>query len=200
MFRRVYGSSPASLLYRFRDQFEEDGNGGYIYRRWRQGPPIPVTAEERTNFVNRYTRNFIILYGLGCTGGVTFFMLYMSSWRPTDVFPSTDPRFWIGMALSTLPFLIMLQWVGYAPARALKTRPSIGPELSPDEIRAEKFRNLSYGYLLGIALVGAGSYVYIEKGDWGRQWLFVPILGVLFPALQAFRKWRAESRVRDIRG
>lgn len=194
MFRRVYGAGAVSIYYRFRDQFEDDGNGGFIYRLWRRGRPISVTADERTKFVNRYTRGLIVLYGLALTGGVTFFAFYWQFLHPANVLPSPDPRLWIGFIFSTLPFFLILQWIGYAPARALKSRPSIGPEPSRAEVQADKFSRITYGNLALTALAGASSYIYIAHGHWDRRWIFVPPLVVLVAAVQAFRKWRFESR------
>ena len=194
MFRRVYGAGPLSIFYRFHDQFEEDGKGGYIYRLWRRGRPIAVTAEERRTFINSYTRNLIVLYGLAITAGITFFAFYLHSWYAANELPSQDPRFWVGLILSNLPFLILLEWVGYAPARALKSRPSIGPEPTTAQVQADRFNRLTYGHFALIAFVSGGSYIYIQKGDWDRHWLFVPILGVLLPAIQAFRKFCFELR------
>lgn len=193
-------STPRGFIDRFENQFESDGHGAYIYRLRGKGRPIPVGRDERRRFIRQYASRIFLVWGAMLIGLMLFFLAFY--WKivttPSAVLPSTmifsDPFFYAGVIIIGLPATTLIYWLGEAPARALKDRTPLGPEPTRDEKRAIALRKLSYGRLAAIALVGGGSYQYIAHDHWDRRWIFVPILLVAAPAVQAFRKWRVESR------
>jgi len=189
--------TPLALIRNFESQFEEDGNGGYVYRLRGKGRPIPVGAAERRRFIDQYAWRIFLIWGAMLIALMLFFLTFY--WRvvtTSKVLPSSvifsDPFFYEGFILIGLPATTLMYWLGEAPARALRDRASIGPEPTAEEKRAIAFRNKSYGNLALIALVGGASYEYIADGHWDPRWIVVPVAVVLVAAVQAFRKWRFE--------
>ena len=191
--------TPLGLISRFEDQFEADGRGGYIYRLNGNGRPIPVGRDERVRFIGQYASRIVLVWGAMMVALMLFFLtFYWKVVTTSKVLPSSvifsDPFFYEGIILIGLPATTLIYWLGEAPARALKDRAALGPEPSRDEKRAIRFGKLSYRQLALLALVGGSSYEYIAHDNWDRRWVFVPVLAVAVPAVQAFRKWRFESR------
>jgi hypothetical protein len=196
-------TGPLGLIRIFEAQFEEDGTGGYLYRRNAREKPIPVGADERRRFIDRYAARIFPLWGgMLCAALGAFFYFYWPVIRSSTHSPSvifSDPYFYAGSAAIILPTYALMRWLQGAPARALKNRDPVGQERTGDEMRALRFRSMSYPQLALIALVGGGSYTYITDGHWDRRWMFVPPLVVLVTAVQAFRKWRFERLHPELR-
>jgi hypothetical protein len=189
----------------FERQFEDDGDGAYVYRLRGKGRPIRVSREERGRFVSQYGWRVLAIEVAMWAALLTFFFKFY--WRivlTSKVLPSkvifSDPFFYAGMVLIVLPAATLLYWVAEAPARALSDRPGLGPEPTRDEKRAIGFRQFGYGQLALVAMIGAASYKYLADGDWDRHWIFMPPLVVSVAAMQAFRKWRFERRHPELMG
>jgi hypothetical protein len=181
----------------FEAQFEANGDSGYLYRQNQKGEPIPVTAEERGQFIRQFSRRIgMIMAGL-VLGLLVFWGLLI--WR-TIANGQDLPRMVMnaGTVVIAAVAVALMYWVRSAPARALEGRASIGRERSREEMRAIFFRRVSYGQLAGAG--GAGIIIVATRAanenlfvGWHRAWLLLGAGLVLLSAVQAFRKWRFES-------
>ena len=198
-------SSPARLVSKFESQFEEDGNGGYVYRLRGKGRPIPVGAVERRHFVAQYAFRVFLIWGAMFAAFSLFVLTFY--WKvittAANVLPSSvifsDPFFYEGLILTVLPASTLMFWLGEAPARALRDRASIGPEPTHDQKQAIAFRKTSYFYLAFLAMIGGASALNIAGRALDPRWMVVPALIVLVATVQIFRKWRFERRHPELR-
>ena len=201
-------SSPVRLARSFESQFEEDGNGGYVYRLRGSGRPIPVGAGERRRFIEQYASRMLILW---VTMAAAFHLFMLTFYwgvmtTPSKVLPSEvifrDPFLYEGLILIVLPVSTLMYWLGEAPARALKDRASIGPEPTRDEKRAIAFRKITYVRLALVAMlslywpIASPRHNFLQHRD--DPWNLVSALVVLVVIAQGFRKWRFERRHPDI--
>jgi hypothetical protein len=193
----------------FESQFEEDGNGGYIYRLRGKGRPIPVGAGERRRFIDQYASRMFVIWAAMFAAFNFFFLTFY--WKvvttPAKVLPSSvifsDPLFYEGLILIVLPASTLMFWLGEAPARALKNRASIGPEPTREEKRALVFRKISYGRLTLIAVLALYWPIASPQHNYLRHredpWNLISALVLLVLVAHAFRKWRFERRHPEFR-
>ena len=180
----------------FADQFEKYGNG-FVYRRSQKGEAIPVSAEEREQFIDEFNRNIRRGYWILVAATVLILgaTIFFSVLRNVDL---SEGVIVVSVLAAMIPSLAYNRWLWTAPARALAGRTPVARERSSEEVRRLRFQRITYGQLAGAAFAGA-AMPFIAGGrhdifsGWNRLWLIVGGGLALFAAVQAFRKWRVEQ-------
>lgn len=180
----------------FADQFEQDASG-FVYRRSRKGEAIRVSAEERQQFIEGFSRDLTrAMFVMAATMAlVVGGMLVLGTGRGWDV---PEAAVVAGIVAATIPYFAYYWWAWGAPSRALQGRTPIARERSREEVRELTFRRMTYGNLAtaaagGIALPLIGSRGHGLLTGWGRLWIVGGAALVLFVGVQAFRKWRFDQ-------
>jgi hypothetical protein len=121
-----------SLSPPFAAQFDRDGDG-YIYRRAYTGAAIPVSADERDEFVRAFNR-VIVGLGLGLLASVISLIVLTIRFAFGH---GAQPFFWIvgGTSVVTIAGSLGFLFAWRAPDRALEGRDSVAPPLSRAEAR-----------------------------------------------------------------
>jgi hypothetical protein len=183
---------------RFERQFEATDHGVYLYRCYCKGAAIPVTPGERDAFTEQYTvRLYVILSVMVLTPMILLGALVMRT--GTRSMGQVPPgQIFAGMVAISIVATGWMEWVFRAPARELRGRAPIGQARSKDEMRAIYFKNISYGKILAIALLGlsaplARRNLWPENVAWHRWSWAIAIVVVLGATIVAVRKWRFES-------
>jgi hypothetical protein len=197
----AFNNSWQRLRENFAEQFEPIGENRYLYRRNQKGEPVPVSAEERTRFIDQYNRNIrYVMWGM--MSALFAFIGLILWWTVASRSGSPDVALYTGFGAITFVGIAMLYRVRGAPARELDGRASIGRERSRDEMRAIFFKKISYRQLAGAAAVGV--FLVISRAakedvfsGWHRLWLGFGAGLLLLAGVQAFRKWRFESENGD---
>ena len=104
--------------------------------------------------------------------------------------------------LSGVIFMPLFYWIAGAPARELRGRAPVGPARTKDEMRAIYLKNISYGKILAIALLGlstplARRNLWPENVAWHRWSWAIAIAILLVATVVAVRKFRFESAHRN---
>ena len=194
--------TPFGMIANFERQFDQEGPDRYLFRQGGSGAPIQVSERERIRFINQFTSKVFLLFALQLTA-IGALLLYFV-WNAYRTNPSTlpsevifsNPLFYVGLAAIGVPSALLYRWFWNTPSRALEGRAAVGAALTPKEHRAASFRQVTYGHLLLVAVIGVGTFGYIRDGYWGRRWVFVSVLLVVVPIVQAVRKWLAERQAR----
>ncbi|GAA4780856.1 hypothetical protein GCM10023219_31210 [Stakelama sediminis] len=193
MFTNRYA---ARSIKAFEAQFEEHGSG-YIYRKGSKGPPIPVSGQERDQFVETFKRHqrYAMLSIIPATI-LLIFALVLSNTDPDSTAGNIELFGGIGLILA-LYFLYFLHcW--NAPAQALERRAAIGPALNREEVRRKAFSKLTYRQLATASVMGVAGVFHssFNGGNFHRPaigWILMGGLVVIFAGIQAVRKWRFDA-------
>ena len=132
----------------FSNQFEADGDG-YLYRKFRKGAPMRVTARERDDFVAVFERDYPRAY-LAMIVGMVLVMLGMVAIAVAIERDLSEPVIYAAVGGLAAIFLIVHYRIWNAPARALARRPAVGQERSRSETRAIMLAETSYFYYFGL--------------------------------------------------
>lgn len=169
---------------------------GYIYRRGRRGPAIPVTRIERDRFVAVFDRDVVrwawsvVLATIVIVGGLAIFPASL----PTPLHGHE------GGAATTLLFVFFMLawwWIRNAPARALGRRAQIDQGVSGADFRRASLVAMSWSIPLVAALFQIALIMRValfEPDPFGReQWGYyaVAAVGLTGMAAIAWLKWRA---------
>ncbi|CAN5452713.1 hypothetical protein BH10PSE1_BH10PSE1_07040 [soil metagenome] len=194
----IHTGSSERLKASFARQFEQDGQG-FLYRKDETGPAIRINAEEQADFISGYSRalklaGWAMLATIVLGGFATGF--YEGAF-------GADRKIWgvTGMAVLLLAFVLFTLWARRAPDRALRYRVPVAPGLSKDERKRLAFAKISYGALaIGLLAVPFMLWNAARAWDilhgWGRLWIAGGAALFALIAVQAFRKWRFESKDR----
>ena len=182
----------------FEAQFEPLDDGRFLYRRNQRGEPVPVSAQERDDFVRQYVRSIRFVLA-GMTGALLLFtavLIWVSVAAGSDL---PEVPMYVGLIAITAVAVGLMYWMKGAPARSLQGRRSIGRERSREEMRAIHFQKIGYGRLAGAAALGALLIVTRSaREDTFSGWHVIwPILGgflMLLAGVQAVRKWLFENQ------
>lgn len=186
----------------FEAQFEPAGDGTYLYRKNRRAPPIPVTRHERDRFVDQYVFGMRFVIAGMMAAGLGFLTLALWWMSKTGAHPPTIAIYGILTVLSGVIFMPLFYWIAGAPARELRGRAPVGPARTKDEMRAIYFKNISYGKIVAIALLGlstplARRNLWPENVAWHRWSWAIAIAILLVATVVAVRKFRFESAHRN---
>ena len=188
-------SNLSPLLESFGNQFERTADGRYVYRQSQKGPPIPVSADERERFTQRYLEALRFTYWgmmavvLAFVGGVIWWTI-STHVNPTVILVG-------GLIAILVGFVWLSTWVRAAPARELSRRTPVGVARTREEMRELTLHRISYSQLASVVVMAVLLLARIAwKEDifsgWNRLWLVFAAGMVLLAAIQAFRKWRFE--------
>jgi hypothetical protein len=180
-----------NLQQMFLDQFEEM-EGRLVYRRYRKGAPIPVSAEERDRFVAEYRRRMRYLtWGFGALVAVWILVLSLFLMEREQDLPM-----WLMMAqLAPLlaVFVLVQRWVWDSPMRGLAGRLPVGGERSRAELKRIAMQQLTWPRIAGIALTALFPLIYIDRsrpllsGD-NLFWMVLMVLVIGAAGIAAVRK------------
>jgi hypothetical protein len=191
------GSSVQQMRESFEAQFEASGNGKYIYRRGQKGEAIPVTAEERDRFIQRYVRRIWLILGgmmavLAAFWGAVFWWMVG---RGNDL---PNSAMYVGTGVIAVVSIALMYWIRGAPARELEGRTPVSAERSSEEMRGFYLNKTTYGQLAAVAGFGAfliGMPFLRESDPYSLRWL--DLIGgaglILFAGIRALQKWRYDS-------
>ena len=196
------GSNDWRMRQAFEGQFEPAGDGTFLYRKNRRAPPIPVTRHERDRFVDQYVLGMRFVTGGMIAAGLGFLTLALWWMSKTGARPPTIEIYGVLALLSSAIFMPLFYWIAGAPARELRGRAPVGRARTKDEMRAIYFRNMSYGKIAAIALLGLSAPIarrnlWPENVAWHRWSWAIAVVVVLVAAVVAVRKWRFESAHSD---
>ena len=180
----------------FADQFEAEGDG-FVYRKSQKGPAIRVSTAERERFIADYDRRqrhstWVIIVGL------SLLVLAFAIWSVVAEAELSDPVMYLAISSVAAMSIGYMLWSWGAPARELQRRTPVAGERSRDEMKRRMLAKLSYRQLASTALLAVVACWSLAAksgfAGWGRLWLGLAGLTVVFTAISAFRKWRFDQR------
>ena len=132
----------------FAEQFEADGDA-YLYRRFRKGAPVRVSARERDDFVANFERSYKRAY---LTMIIGLFVLAIGMIAITVAIGHELAKnvVYATIALWAAAFMLVHLRIWNAPARALERRPAVGVERSRAEMREIMMSEGSYLKFFGL--------------------------------------------------
>jgi hypothetical protein len=186
----------------FARRFEPDGSQ-YMFRPTIRAPGVPVSASERDRFVGDFCKGLrrsywimvgAVVIGIGLVCWLTLASAVPTAWVLTSM--------WMGLALIAAWFFLAYHRLWNAPIRALRGREPTAPARSGSEARKLALDRLTWPQLgLGVVIVAVtlwriGASENLLAG-WNSLWLVGAGTGLVFIAVQAFRKWRSSGRGHD---
>jgi hypothetical protein len=179
----------------FEAQFEAAGGDRYLYRRGQKGEPIPVSAEERTQFIKQYIRAvWSILFGM--MGVLAVFWGLIFWWMVEKDRDLPAPVTYGGTGAILIVAIACMYWVRAEPARQLEGRTPVGRERTKDEMRAIYLSKTTYAQVGAAAAFGVFLILVRSRAESQTEhliWLGAGVFLLLFAAIQAFRKWRFDQ-------
>ena len=194
MFRDNYREWSGRL---FADQFEPDGQN-FIYRRSMKGAPIPVSAAERDRYIGVYAK-FQKYSFWGTAIGTGVLIISFATYAVAIGVEPPMMTIYIGLGAIVAVSMAGHYWSWNLPARELRDRGVVGEARSRAETRRLVLARMTYGQIA----IGAGAGIFFllkarSGGDmfsgWNLFWTCFAIAALILSAVQAFRKWRLESR------
>jgi hypothetical protein len=190
----MFGMDPEEL---FNEQFEPH-EGGFLYRRARSGPPIPVSAEERDRFVATYKRRTKCAKWLSLAAVIALigFCVWYGKSTGTDLGNTAV----VGSVVLVFGLIMIGQfWAYNYPVRELRDRAPIGGPPSTQESTRQHFATWTYPRIASIGL--GGALLIASRVKWrqdlysGRNLYFLVIAALLvtMSIIFAIRKWRFEA-------
>ncbi len=183
----------------FAEQFEADGDT-YLYRRFRKGAPVRVSARERDDFVANFERSYKRAY-LSMMIGLFVLMMAMVATTVAMGHELAEYVIYSVIASWTSVFLFAHYRIWNAPARALERRPAAGQERSRAEMR--EIMDAEGNYLTFFALFAffllmlfnlasqSEPLGYVDMAFMALYIVMIPTTGLLI-----IRKWRFNRRNR----
>ncbi|MEG3146619.1 hypothetical protein U1839_18360 [Sphingomonas sp. RT2P30] len=184
----------------FANQFEDDGKGGFFFRRNGVGPAVRVGAAERDRFVEDYRRGWRHITWLLVIGTLVISAISIGVVLALDdasgIFIYVPLGVWMVTLLAGA--LLYDHRLRMTPVRALAGRPSVGNARSRDEAYEVHFVKLRWSHIFAPALGGLIALASLTRDvdmmhGWGRLWLLLGALMVLIFLYVAVRKWQAAS-------
>lgn len=178
----------------FANQFEADGKE-YLYHRSLRDAPVRISVAERDVFINRFRLATRYLFW----GLMAGFLLVVAGVMVVDGNHPSEAHTWVGVGALSAVFIGCYMYAWNEPARILRGRGFSGEGRSRAEVRRLMLQKLTYGQLSGIALTVVALVWRVSKrqdifSGWSRLYLGFAAVMVVAILLQAFRKWRFESR------
>jgi len=195
----IFGPNNEAMVDTFAAQFEDDGKGGYLYRRYGRGAAIPVSAAERDAFVatfDRRSRWWMIGLMVAAVTGIVAAALVGTAMHLGAVATYVG----IGAMVTVLvaAILMMTHRTYDGPRQALASRASIGAERSPKEAREIARARQSWAQILIVFVIIMVQFAVVAlrydvlHGS-GRLWLLYPAFGVMACGYAAIRKWQIQA-------
>jgi hypothetical protein len=192
----MFGSSWDRMVQGFGNRFEADGDG-FLYRSSPKAAPIRVSAAERDAFIAQLKRQLPWLHW-GLIGAIMLLVFGCTFLDLKFKMHTTGLAIYVGGSLIMALAIGATMYLWAAPQRALADRQPVGTPRSADEARRLAFKRMPWsnflvgGAFLGVALFRVGATPHAFEG-WGALWLVAIGAGFLLLAIQALRKWRAET-------
>ncbi|CAN5403819.1 hypothetical protein BH10PSE14_BH10PSE14_39580 [soil metagenome] len=184
----------------FANQFEQDGKGGYLFRRNGIGAAIPVSARERDRFVDSYRRGWRRIIWAILIG--TIFTVAASVAGMVALEIDSMSYLYIALAVDIVPLLVFAllydRRLRTAPVRVLAGRGSVGNARSRDEANEVHFAKMRWSHIVAPLLGGTLAFLSLTRDvdimhGWGRLWLLFCAFLVVTTLYVAVRKWQAIS-------
>ena len=193
-----FGLNNQGMVDTFAAQFESDGKGGYLYRRYGRGAAIRVSAAERDSFVatfGRQSRWWFVGLAVATVAGIIALALIGAALHFGEVAQYVS----IGAMISVfVTAILVLTFRAYdVPRQALTGRKSTGADRSHEEAREIARARQSWGQILGVFVTfviafAAQTLRYDVLHGWGRLWLLFLVFGVMACGYAAIRKLQTQ--------
>jgi hypothetical protein len=183
----------------FAEQFEADGDG-YLYRKFRKGAPVRVTARERNDFVATFERRYKSAY-LTMVIGLFILMVAMVTIAFAAGYDLEKYVVYSVLTCWSSLFLFAHYRIWNAPARALGRRPKLGGERSRAEMRNIMIAEESYLKFVGLLVLFLMLLLNLATqseplGYFDMALMTLYIVMIPITAWLILRKWRFDRRNR----
>ncbi len=184
----------------FSNQFEDDGKGGYLFRRNGMGPATPISAAERDRFVADFKRGWRrISWGI-VAGSLATVAISISG---IFVLPNHFEAFlYFSLGVGIVPMLVWVlltdRRMRLVPVRVLAGRATIGDARGREEATELHFARIRWSHIAapllgGLIAIGHEAGKVDMMHGWGQLWLLFGAFMIVMTIYVAVRKWQAIS-------
>jgi hypothetical protein len=181
----------------FADQFEPDGQN-FLYRKYMRGAPVRVSAAERDRYAATFDR-FLKYQFWGMAAGIVVLTASVVSYAVVTNVDLPVMALYAGLGAILAAFMAGHFWIWNFPARELRGRPTIADTRSRAEMKRLYLERLTYGQIATAAGAAIVLLLRFRSGGsllsgWNLLWTGMAAVMLVLCAVQAFRKWRLESK------
>lgn len=192
-----FGVDTSGMVDTFAAQFESDGKGSYLYRRYGRGAAILVSAAERDDFVATFTRQsrwWLTALAIATVAILVSFAFVGVALHLGDVAQYVGVATMLAACLATMAVLVSRAYD--APRRALTGRQATGVVRRREEAQRiararQSWADILVVFVVFIAVLVVSALRYDLWHGWGRLWWFYFAFGMGACGFGAIRKWRA---------